>query len=147
MCHQLYQISTFSLSHPSMKCLFLTPNSCISLAGDRIPVQFCLLWWTEEMFHLHPLSLLHHQRHGIHSSVCPAFHENSVGSAEGWIFTQGAEVQFLATAHTVYLHLWWGLCQASTEWPGGKGKSQLFFLSEHIFLKETDTIQHFLINI
>lgn len=69
------------------------------------PVTFLLPWTKETCFGLHPPSSRYCGRHGMHSSVCLPFHENSPGPGQGQIFKQGAEVQFLVTAHTVYLHL------------------------------------------
>lgn len=145
----VYQTPLSSASHPSLKRLSLIPTSWASLAGDRILVWLHHLWGTEETgFVSIPLSSQHCGRHGMHSSVHSAFHENSTDAGQGRIVKQGAEVQFLVTAHTAYLHLWWGLCQASTEWPGEeRRRNPLWVPSQHqmyIFWMEPDTIQHFL---
>lgn len=106
MCPQLYQTPLSSASHPSLKHLSLIPTSWASLAGDRILVWLRHLWGTEETgFASIPLPSQHCGRHGMHSSVRSAFHEHSTDAGQGRIVKQGAEVQFLVTAHTAYLRL------------------------------------------
>lgn len=100
----LYQISFFSPSHPSLKHLSLTPNSWASLTGVRIQLRSFFHGQRRPVLVSVPSSR-YCGRHGMHSSVCPPFHENSPGPGQGQIFKQGAEVQFLVTARTVYLHL------------------------------------------
>lgn len=93
---------------------------------------------------LYPWSTLHGGRHGMHGSVLsiPLSMRILRSQGQGQIFKQGAEVQFLVTVHTAYLHLWWGLCQAGTESPGGTGKSELLVLTEHQYSRFLNGIWH-----
>lgn len=108
MCHhQLCQIPFFSPSHPRPKHLSLTLKQ-LSFPGWRQNSNlFHLFPWTKETWLCLPPHCSHCTVGGMTCTVLSILLSMKIPQTQGQgqIFKQGAEVQFLAIAHTAYLHL------------------------------------------
>lgn len=98
MYHQLYSISLF-IFPPKAEAAVFDPHSW----GWLSPVPSSSVE-TGDWLHLSPAPAA--PREAWHAQFCLfPFHANAEVSGQGQIFKQGVEVQFLVTAHKVYLHL------------------------------------------
>lgn len=104
-CTISFTVSVFSSSHPRLKQLSLTHTTgvCSGWRQKFSPVP-SFSEETGDWLRLSPVPAAPCE--AWHAQFCLSpFHGNAEVSGQGQIFKQGVEVQFLVTAHKVYLHL------------------------------------------